>query len=158
MTLLKREPRSVYRVYAEDEYLEGEHQPLELDGQSPASEAEASARASRGHLSPGAPLVVALIVTVALIVFTLVILAGGPGSHRRSAAVTAIAPAPRGEAVHRPAQSRSRPRHRRVRAHRRRRSQPLPRVVLLTLRPASAVAASAAWPRPDPQLEFGFER
>jgi hypothetical protein len=156
MTLFRREPRSVYRVYAEDEYLDGEQPPLELDAQGPSPEVQAPE--DRGRWSPAALLPAVLIFAVAAAALAAVFTAGRASHHPAAAAAPVPergnrvepyrsprrpAPSPRPAVVH--PRARSRPAQRRV-------AIPAPQPAIADTGPAPVS------PRADAQLEFGFER
>jgi hypothetical protein len=95
MTLWRRAPREVYRVYGEEEYLAGgeanvrDERRLEMD----AASDEETRRFSHGEkapsLSPSRLIGLGLLVCVALVAFVLVL---SNATHRQSAAQTGVTP------------------------------------------------------------------
>lgn len=152
MTLFKREPRSVYRVYAEGDPLGEETAPIaSFDAQPPVP---------TGGPRPVALLAAGAIVAVALGALAIVIASAGHGSRRRPAAAEVASPRRRQLSVQR--SPRRWPHRRHAAAHRRARPARLQR-----LRPASVpLPATHAVVAPTPLLfsaldaerEFGFER
>ena len=160
MKLFRRQSRSVYRVYAEDEYLDGGQPPLELDGQEPSPEVQAPRRL--GEWSPGALLLAGLIVAVAVAALAIVLAAGDDASPRPAGTTTTPVRGNRVVELYRPRRPASRRRHRRrsgFGVHMQARPGPTQPRAARVLEPTVAVAPSTPAPAgPHPQLEFGFER
>jgi hypothetical protein len=179
VALLRREPRSVYRVYAEEEYLDGQEALLSAEEQQapsdpalhmPATNPQEAMRGS-GRLHPAALLAAGLLAAVAIGAVAIVLAAGGGGSRRASPASVATR---RGE----PPVARPRvqmPSRRRRRGDRGMRSPVRPRstesrrlghviVVVAAVPPAATVDTtwqsrlSSAAVGARAQREFGFER
>lgn len=177
MTLLRRQPREVYRVYGAQEFLAGadgeEHEPAPVsDGASHAQRRSARRSGLRG----GAPhaLSVAVLVAGVALACGLIVARNMPSAGRRgsqpaptpvragvSAADAVVADGPSRQPARQAPPSNPQPRSMRLALHRRAAPEngSSPAAASTVPRPKPlAVAASAHPPQPQARLEFGFER
>ncbi|HEX5310094.1 MAG TPA: hypothetical protein VFW38_13580 [Solirubrobacteraceae bacterium] len=166
MTLLKREPRSVYRVYADDEYLDSEQPETTADSQSPAPEFEPTSNpAAQKRQRPAVALLVGALIVMVMLAAVAIVIDVGHGTRGRARPAVAAGPARQGMSKRRQPR-RLRPYRRPVRAKQQKQPKQADLDRKARQQPASAPVPAPpvvfAVPRlrlaPDAQVEFGFER